>query len=236
MSATASRRSNVASPLPARYADFGTAIASVDVDDWVLSTIKTWLPTYLAHVESAKGLDYSIGVPTSYANVIQDDEWPDHSLPAILVATVKTDGTPQIRPDGGYTVGWLAAVSAVVRGQNAAMTRELASYTELAVRMALVQHQTLGGNARATRWVNGGQARPVSDPTGKGRFLGEGASSFEIWTDGTVFQDRGPTEPEPDYGPLPLVDRIQVGVDDELVDVVVDPTDQTEGSMPARKE
>jgi hypothetical protein len=141
------------SSLPSTYADFGSSVASIDVDQWVLATLELWLPTYLKHVASERNLAYAIGLPEHYANVVQDDEWPDYSLPAILVATARTQNQLEIMADGSYTAEWLVQVSAVVRGQDAASTRENASYTELALRQALVQHPSLGGYATKTRWL-----------------------------------------------------------------------------------
>lgn len=214
------------SSLPAQYADFGQTVASVDVDQWVLATLELWLPTYLTHVASERNLPYAIAEPVNYANVVDDDEWPDYSLPAILVATARTATGPEVMHDGSYSAEWLVAISAVVRGRAAAETRALASYTELAVRQALVQQPSLGDHASATRWLTGGQARPMSDPTGKGRYLGEGASTFGVWTDNSVQAGVGPLAPGlPTYDPPP-----EVGAADEATAFDFSVTTKTEGS------
>jgi hypothetical protein len=209
--------------LPPRFADFGESIASVDIDEWVLATLELWMPTYLAWIKQDKGLPYDIALPKRYANVIEDLEWPDYALPAILVATAKTDGTPDVLGDGSYSVNWLVAVSAIIRGQNPAMSRSLASYTELAVRMVLLQHGTLGGYARSTRWTGLAQTRPVSDPTGNGRFLGEGTSTFIVSTDEAVYWNRGPLIPyEGAYEDLPEVESITIEAGGETAVVDTD--------------
>jgi hypothetical protein len=226
------------------FADFGSAVATVDIDDWVMDTLAYWMETYLSWIElgrpdktgmlQTRPLGYEIARPKNYANVIDSTEWPSSSLPAILVATAKTNGASTIDGEGKYQTPWLTAVSAIVRGQNPTMTRALASYTELACRMILVQHGMLGGYARNTRWLTGGQARPMSDPTGKGRYLGEGASTFLVTTDGTVQSGTGPlipsapgspvpSEPPPsEFEPLPTIGQINFGLDGDSFTITGD--------------
>jgi hypothetical protein len=43
----------------------------------------------------------------------------------------------------------------------------------------------------------------MNDPTGKGRYLGEGASAFAVWTDNAVQAGVGPVVPDLTYDPLP---------------------------------
>lgn len=197
-----------------KLADFGPGLASVDVDEAVLATLRKWLPTYLRYVAASRSLGYELAVPAaaSYANVISDAEFTDKGLPSILVATAQTDGELEI-VDGAYVTPWLVAISAVVRGRTAPETRMLASYYELAIRMALVQQGTLDGFASATRWMSGGESRPLADPTGAGRWLGEGASQFRVFTDVAVREGIGPSVPDQEpYEEPPDVGEVDVDV------------------------
>jgi hypothetical protein len=179
------------------YADFGSCLASVDVDEAVLATLQKWMPTYLGFLQTSRSLPFDLYAPDAshYANVILDDEWRDISLPAILVATARTHSEPEVMPDGSCLVDWLVAVSAVVRGQSRAQTRQLASLYELATRMVLVQQWDLGDFADSVRWLAGGEARPLTDPLGKGRWLGEGASQYLVRTEQAVNRELGPDTP-----------------------------------------
>lgn len=206
-------------PELAGYADFGIAVASADIDDAVVATLQKWLPTYLAWLERTRQLSYQLGRPKSYASTVDDDQFLDRALPAVLVATARTQSAPLVAEDGSYSAPWLVATSAVVRGRTPAETRRTASLYELAVRMAVVQaltrdSQELGGPIRGVRWIGGGEARPLADPNGRGRWLGEGASQFSVFTDHVVQEGVGPTTPdEPDYGDLPLVTSVDVDVE-----------------------
>ena len=196
-------------------AAWGPAIASVDVDNAVIGMLKTWLPTYLRFVALNKGLSYKFAEPkeSAYANTISDDQFLDHGLPAILVGTARTQGEVQ-RTSDGYVPTWLVATSAIVRGRTPSETRALASYYDLAIRMAMVQKPSLDGFAVETHWMSGGEVRPLADPSGQGRWLGEGASQFSVVTDPAVAFTEGPVEPNQEpYEDFPTVQVFDIEFD-----------------------
>ncbi len=194
----------------APLADFGVNLASCEVDDAVVAALYKWMPTYLAYIERTRSLPFKLARPKAYASTLTDAEFPDRSLPAVFAATARTAEANVVGNEGVYETTWLVAVSCVVRGPNPAATRRLASFYDLAARLALVQQGDLDGLADETRWVTGGEARPLAVPD-TGRYLAEGASQFHVFTSGSVQDGLGPTVPsEEPYGDLPLVDVVDM--------------------------
>lgn len=169
------------------FADFGPMVASTDVDDAVLATLETWVPSYMAHFEDARGLERGfLARPKTYASVVESTEFLDATLPAVFIMTARTEQTPQIYADGGYSVLWLVATSCVVRGRNAFESRRNASWTDAVIRKILVDQPGLGGFANGVRWIGGAQAQPLPDQTKQERYLAEGASEYDVRVDDVV--------------------------------------------------
>jgi hypothetical protein len=103
---------------------FGPLITTVDIDEAVLDTLKLWLPTYLTETERDKVIGHDwLADPKSYANVLDDDTFPDFVLPAVLVTTSGTIGDTE-RIGGGYHNAWWSfVVTAIVRGPDEAGSR-----------------------------------------------------------------------------------------------------------------
>ncbi len=211
-----------------RAADFGPIITEVDVDEAILGMLKLWLPTHLAVIERERDKDVGfLARPrvADYANVLDDDEFPDHKMPAILVTTAQTEGVPEKDGDGFYYAAWNVTVSAVVRGQRPAHTRWLASLYGGAVRRAMVQMADgVGGLDGEIRWA-GSNLAPVADPQNAGRYLAASVGRYVAYLDRVVQEHNGPAVPndpfDPDpagdpntpYDPLPTVASITVEVD-----------------------
>lgn len=219
-------------------ADFGPLLLNVDIDDAVLATLKLWLPTYLRQQEIER--DKSVGFfnrpkDESYANTLDDDEFPDHWLPAIIVTSAHTEGDPQKDGDGNYYAAWNVVVSAIVRGRTPPETRWVASQFEGAVRRTLV-HQGVSIDGEL-RWT-GSNVAPVRDPTNAGRYLAAGMSTFVVYADKVVQEGMGPYVPDDDEGPYVPPDPTDpdgtyeppATVDRVLVDVVGRPPNQQLGS------
>src|SRR3954468_14252533 len=155
-------------------ADFGPLVVETDVDFAIIKTLRLWLPTYLAQAERERDLAPRVLArpePVSYSNLLDDDEFPDSRMPAILVTTAQVNNEPEIDGAGVYSVGWRAVVTAVVRGRTPGESRALASIFGGSVRRCLVQQQDLGGFASETRLASGTMLRPVADSTGPDRYL-----------------------------------------------------------------
>lgn len=193
-----------ASSLP--RAAFGPIVTSIDVDEYVLSSLRKWLPTYLTKIEAERGLEPgTLDRPQqkSFDNVIDDDQFPDYDLPSIIVTTAQTEGEPEQDGEGLYYAAWNVVVSAIVRGRNKKETRDLAAYFEGSVRRVLVE-QGIEEDGEL-KW-RGANVAPVSDPTGAGRWLAAGMGNYVVYIDRVVQQGVGPYEPGGEYPPADPTD------------------------------
>jgi len=182
--------------------DFGPLITAVDVDAKVIDLLQTWLPTYLRQLERERPTVITEGLfdlpkDDNYANVLDDDEFPDHRLPAILVTSAETADPPTKNGDGIYTAGWTVTISSVVRGRTPAETRWIASMFEGSVRRLMVHHPPpFDGEVR---WI-GSNTAAVADPSGAGRYLAAGMGQYVVYIDKVVQEGVGPIGPGP-YDP-----------------------------------
>lgn len=178
-------------PLP-RAADFGPLIVNTDIDEMILGMLSLWLPHYMAQVERER--NFVVGYldrpkDESYANALDDDEFLDHSLPAVIVTTAHTEGVPEKDGDGFYSAAWNVVVSCVVRGRTPSETRSRAALFEGCVRRVLMHADPpIDGEIRFT----GANTAAVADPTGTGRYLAAGISTYLVYVDKVVQAGVGP--------------------------------------------
>lgn len=188
-------------------ADFGPLITEVDIDEAILGLLKYWLPTHLAVIERERDLDVGfLARPRTadYANTLDDLEFPDHRMPAILVTTAQTDGTPEKDGNGFYYAAWNVTVSCVVRGKRPSHTRWLASLYGGAVRRVMlampegVGHPGMDGEIR---WV-GSNLAPVADQSDTaGRYLAASVGRYVAYLDKVAWEANGPGIPNTPYDP-----------------------------------
>ncbi len=180
--------------------EFGALVVETDVDVAVVTTLRRWLPMYLAEAERERGLSNRTLArprPESYANTLEDDEFLDHVLPAVIVTTAQTRESDTGAEDR-YWAAWRVIVSCVVRGRTPAESRAVAALFSGCVRRILVQQQDLGGFAAGVRWVNGNVAA-VADTTDKGRYLTAGINEMTVYVDEVLQGGVGPIVPDPYY-------------------------------------
>lgn len=205
-------------PVPnVKGADFGPLVLNTDVDEWLIQILSTWLPDYMSQVERERGMEHKyLDRPheESYANVLDDDEFPDYRMPAVLVTTANTQNSEK-DGDGFYTAAFNVVVSAIVRGRTPAETRQRAALFEGCVRRVMVQADPLWDGE--VHFV-GSNVAAVADPTGAGRYLAAGIGNYLVYVDKVVQAGVGPAgEPyaqpgDPDYDPdTPYEDLITVG-------------------------
>ena len=97
-------------------ANWGPLVIGTDIDDAVLATLRTWMPTYLRDQELERDLSFNPALPRTYANTFEGHEFLDRQLPAIVCTTAAlavTQGGSNI-PVGGM---WTSLVACVVRGK-----------------------------------------------------------------------------------------------------------------------
>lgn len=198
------------------FADFGTLVTTVDVDDAVVATLKEWLDTYLGRVEQERNLDpgfLSRPNGSAYANTLESDEFLDHTLPAVIVTTAATEGPPVITNDWSYVANWRLTVSCILRGRRPPETRRSASLFEGSIRRCLVQKGDLGGLAKRCRWISSTVA-PLPDRTGKGRYLAAGITQMVVFGDVAVEFGVGPDVPDANpYDSLATVQTVTTDVE-----------------------
>jgi hypothetical protein len=207
----------------AGYAEFGPLVVETDVDRAVLDTLRLWMPQYLRQFEAERQLTpglFSRPKAESYANTIEDDEWLDHRLPAVIVTTASTTGQPQRSGDGLYYAAWQVRVSAVVRGEMPAQARAIAAVFGGTVRRILVG-PNLPDPVTFCEW--GGSLIARVDPGDQGRYLAAAINTFTAYTDQILQQGAGPIDPggpypDPDPGGDPTGDGTYDGL--ALVDTV----------------
>lgn len=195
--------------------EWGPLVTNSDVDEGVIDTLKYWLPMYLRRSaqrwdERHEGSDILgvLQVPedNQYAAVLEDDQFPDYTLPAILVTSASTQGDPQKDGDGNYYAAWNVVVSCIVKGRDPKETRVLASLFEGAVRRIMVhadpphEYGDVEDSGGEVRWT-GANVAAVIDPTSSGRYLAAGISTYLVYLDKVVKADAGPAG-EP-YDPVP---------------------------------
>jgi hypothetical protein len=196
--------------VPGQRNDFGPLVVETDVDTAVIKLLRKWLPTYLSILEDERELEahtLARPKPESYTNTIDEDEFLDHRLPAVIVTTARTVGAPTRLGDGIYATTWAVTVSSVVRGRTPSETRWVASLFGGSVRRALTHNMDLetDGAVNGIRWLS---SEPISlaDDTGEGRFLAALVNTFTVSTDAALQDARGPVPSGPYDSPDPVND------------------------------
>ncbi|CAB4197380.1 hypothetical protein UFOVP1313_9 [uncultured Caudovirales phage] len=207
---------------------WGPLVTEVDVDLAVVTTLRLWLPMYLAQAERERDLAAgTLARPKAgaYTNTIEDDEFHDHPLPAIIVTTANTTAAPAQASDSSYEGAWRVMVSSVVRGRTPPETRAVAALFSASVRRVLTQQASLGGLSSEVVWVSSG-LQPVYDNTDQGRYIAAGMNEFVVYVDNVLAPELGPggapyTPPDPENEPdLPLDPLSAVAT----VNVSIEPT------------
>jgi hypothetical protein len=177
-------------------ARWGPLIIGTDVDDAMISSLKTWMPTYLKHFHDERGLPFVPARPRTYANTFADQEFLDHQLPAIIVVTATTIAT-RGGPNKAYEGTWRCDIATIVRGKRPPATRFLASLYEGVVRQAVLNQARTTDVLQDVHYT-GMRYEQVSDASGSGRYLLAGVSSFNVYTDKIVEANAGPDIPDAD--------------------------------------
>ena len=176
-------------------ANWGPLVIGTDVDDQVLATLRTWMPTYLRQYRSERSLSFNPALPRTYANTVEGHEWLDRQLPALVCTTASlqaTAGGPNI-PLGGV---WQTLVACIVRGKSPAATRYLAAmYGGTVARVVL--NKGRGGALNDVR-LSSARYEQVADATGQGRWLLAAVHQFSVFTDEIAQPWGGPDRPDAD--------------------------------------
>lgn len=194
-------------------ADWGPLVIATDVDDAILAVLRQWLPTYLVQGAKERDLDYKLAEPRTYSNVLESDEFLDHQIPAILVTTADT-AKVKGGPNSKYEATWKVTVSCIVRGRKGTESRFNAAIAEGAARRVMIQKaRTNDGPLNDIDWVSA-RVAPISDATGKGRYLAAGIATYNVSTDYAAQGFGGPDIPNADaYLGLATVSEVTTEID-----------------------
>jgi hypothetical protein len=181
-------------------ADFGPLVVETDVDKAILAVLELWLPTHLSQVERERHLSpHTLARPTaaSYSNVLEDAEFLDHGLPAILVTTAESTDYHR-GPEGLYSASYRSVVSCVVRGRSGPESREVGALFAGAVKRSIAQNADLDGIATQSL-LESSSLQPVADSTDKGRYLVVAQSHWNVYVDDVLQSRAGPAVPASPY-------------------------------------
>lgn len=178
-------------------ASWGPLVVGTDVDDALLDTLKTWLPTYLTQYKKERSLAFVPARPRTYANTFEGQEFLDHQLPAIVCTTASLQATAG-GPNVPYLGTWQSLISCVVRGKRPAATRYLAAmYGGCVARCLLQQAGGAGGVCNDLHWSSA-RYEQVPDGTGQGRWLLAAVTQLAVYSDEIVQPWGGPDVPDAD--------------------------------------
>jgi hypothetical protein len=205
------------------YAEYGPLLLSTDLDQAATDVLKTWMPTYLMRFEEERHLAIgSLPRPQrrSYQTVLDDDEFPDQTLPGIFVTSSGTTTVPVKDADGNYYGAWTLNISAVARGQTPSHARVLSSYYEGCIRRIML-HQCLPFDSEV-RLAAVPMIGRVTDRSGRNRHLNAAVNRFTVYVDHVVQAGVGPTIPN---GPYPDPDPANPQPTEPFVPVTTVTTD-----------
>jgi hypothetical protein len=178
-------------------ANFGPLAIGTDVDDALLATLKTWMPTYLRQFHDERDLAFHPAKPRTYANTFEGAEFLDHQLPAIVCTTASLTAT-RGGPNIPYQGAWQSLVAVVVRGKQPAATRYLAAMYGGSVARCLLQKGGGAGGVCNDLHLVSARYEQVADATGQGRWLLAAVHQLAVFTDEIVQPWCGPDVPDAD--------------------------------------
>lgn len=197
------------------------------LEEAVLATLKTWLPTYLNEVCEQETLflnsqledgddpipPVKLAQPESWALVSEYDRFPEDSLPAIIVAAPGAEGQPETDGGGIIRTAWRFEVSVTLTADTGRNARRNAQLYLAAIIACLMQRRSLGESMTATDFLD---ADYVDVPTEKRRTQIAAAAAFAAQIDQMVTTRGGPatpTPPDPMPETWPVVTETQIGTE-----------------------
>jgi hypothetical protein len=199
---------------------FGPIVTGDDVERAIAAFLRdpqpnghSWLDTYLGELERHAG--YAPGQIQRPKGVVTRSEletWPEDQLPVIVVVSPALAARPSQRA-GAYQATWAVAVAPVVSDVDEPGTRRLSHTYVAAVRLAMLQHGSLGGFAESVEWID---ERTDDTAFADTRSIMAGRVVFEVTVGNVARRSDGPLVPLPDPavdpGPWPDVSATPVDV------------------------
>jgi hypothetical protein len=176
-------------------ANWGPLVIGWDIDQKIISTLKTWYPTYVRNFNIERELPFNLATPRFYGVSFSGQEFFDHHLPAVVALTTMataTRGGQNRSYEGTFTL----TLSTVVRGKNPPSTRWLASLYE-GLQRRLILQKARGDPVNDMHYL-GFRYEQVPDATESGRYCLAATSLFEVYCDQIVQPFAGPDIPDAD--------------------------------------
>jgi len=212
---------------------FGPVVSVEDVIQAAVTTLRVWVPEYLADQEVKHSLQHKIiprpPAPESYHGGVDMESWIGADAPEVMVVC-KPSGTPELS-NYGYTQGYDLQVGCICIGYGGLLAeraeddaRTITSYLG-AASMLLVQQPTLGGLAERLVMT---AAPDVTLPDSDKRAIAQVVTGFMVWVPTIIEENAGPVQPNPDespewkgpeepFGEEPVVETVEITVDAEKI-------------------
>lgn len=198
---------------------FGEIITGTAVRRAVETTVRLWIPTYLAEVARQENWD---GPPLpdfqSYAVSTDIDRLAEDPLPCCIIVAPGLAEVPTREGTGVHRARWRVNVAAVVSGQSREGTMHLAEMYAAATRTLLLQHKSLGGFAEGVVWRNEFYDEVDVDDV---RTLAIGVIETIVDVRGIVDSSQGPmaplVDPTQDPGDWPTITSVTVDIEHRSV-------------------
>lgn len=192
---------------------FGPIVPVTLIEQQMLETLKTWLPSYLGEIERVTGRDQG-SLPDIKSWGIPERDFlmrPGQALPHVGLVSPGTQGTPQHDAEGFYRATWRIEVRLVVAANSVGATDRLSKAYAAAVAACLVQ-QTLGDPVEQLDWIGDAYDDLGAD---KDRSMIGVAVSFDVLAAGVLQRRTGPRgEPQADprapYPDLPTIETTEL--------------------------
>jgi hypothetical protein len=177
---------------------YGVTTNAFRIEEAALATLKAWLPAHCAHQERANDLDPgTLPVPQEFPTASELDLQAHQRLPAVIVVSPGSVGTPEQLTNGTYRAQYRLEVAVATAGRTEHEVRRDAALYIAAVRGALVQNSTLGGVVEKTTWIGQDDHAVAGTPVGREQ-RAIYATAFAITVRDLVNRDAGPVEPPAD--------------------------------------
>lgn len=189
------------------------------VEDAVVDRLRNWMPVYVAELERQTGRTVGrIPALKSIKSISDFDRRQEEQVPAAVVVSTGTTGTPIKEADGYYRATYNIGVAIVVAAREERGSREIAQLYGAAVRGCLLQRRSLTDVIEIGVWL--GESFDELSVDDRRSMFG-GMNLFEMEVRNIVSWKLGP--PPSWVAPETPVDA----------EVPADPTDEIPGSHTA---
>lgn len=189
---------------------------SNEIEVAVADRLNARLDAYLAAVERQR--DLAVGVisrPRGIFAASEIDKWSENQLPAIIVATPGTTGTPEKGGDGYYRATYQLEIAAIVSTSGDGSSRRLAQRYAAAIRPTILQERSLDTGLAAMSFQ--GETLDAIDIDDRRTLFGS-VSLFEVTLEQIVNVRKGPLpEDRDDPGTVNVADTVTVEIDNQEI-------------------